>query len=254
MSEYGPMCGGPSKKSFRVQGVTMATVLEPRRVGAEASERSVPEPAMYFRLDDATWDTYEAVLEAIGERPVYVTYDRGTLELMAPSFDHESPKMLFDRTITVMAREYEFKLVSSGSTTFKRKRDDQGFEPDQSYYLRSATKLPGGKLDVSKGPPPDLAIEIDIYSGSLDRLPLYQTWGVPEVWRYSREAIEILGLKKSGYRPLKESRAFPGVTAEFLVEAFGRYGGDEIAWMDEVRQLVRERIKLSASHGSGPKA
>jgi Uma2 family endonuclease len=225
----------------------MATVLELRRVDAEISERAVPEPAMYFRLDDATWDTYEAVLEAVGERPVYVTYDRGTLELMAPSFDHESPKMQFHELIVVFAGEYQFKLVSSGSTTFKRKKDDQGFEPDQSYYLRSATKLPHGKLDVSKGPPPDLAIEIDIYSGSLDRLPLHQTWGVPEIWRYSRDAIEILGLKKSGYRPLKESRTFPGVTAEFLVEAFGRFAGDEIAWMDEVRQLVRERINPGGS-------
>jgi Uma2 family endonuclease len=220
----------------------MATVLETRPRDTEVSERSSPEPAMYFRLDDATWETYEAILDAIGDRPVYVTYDRGTLELMAPSFDHESPKMLFDRTITVMAREYEFKLVSSGSTTFKRRKEDQGFEPDQSYYLRSAAKLPRGKLNVAKGPPPDLAIEIDVYSGSVDRLPLYQTWGVPEVWRYDGETIAILGLKKSGYRPLKESRAFPGVTAEFLIEAFGRYEGDEIAWMEDVRRLVRERI------------
>jgi Uma2 family endonuclease len=225
----------------------MATVLEPRPADPEASVTATPEPAMYFRIDHATWETYESILGAIGDRPVYVTYDRGTLELMAPSFEHESPKMLLDRVVTVMAGEYQFKLTSSGSTTFKRKKEDQGFEPDQSYYLRSATKLPRGKLNVGKGPPPDLAIEIDVYSNSLDRMPLYQTWGVPEVWRYDGETIELLGLKKSGYRPLKESRAFPGVTAEFLVEAFDRFEGDEIAWMEDVRRLVRERIKPGRS-------
>ncbi|HEX6985835.1 MAG TPA: Uma2 family endonuclease, partial [Planctomycetaceae bacterium] len=141
----------------------MATVTERPRAKS-TPERTPPEPAMYFRLDDATWETYEAVLDAVGERPVYVTYDRGTLELMAPSFEHESPKILFDRTITVLAGEYRFRLVSSGSTTFKRKKEDQGFEPDQSYYLRSAEKLPRGRLNIAKGPPPDLAIEIDVYS------------------------------------------------------------------------------------------
>ena len=221
----------------------MATVIERPSTKNDAPEFTSPEPAMYFRLEDATWETYESVLEAAGDRPIYVTYDRGTLELMAPSFEHESPKMLLDRTITVLAGEYRFKLVSSGSTTFKRKAKDQGFEPDQSYYLRSAEKLPRGKLNVGKGPPPDLAIEIDVYSGSLDRLPLYQTWGVREVWRYDGKSIEILGLKKSGYRPLKESASFPGVTSAFLAEALERYDGDEIAWMEEVRRLVRERLK-----------
>lgn len=221
----------------------MATVAERAEAPNPLSEPTPPEPAMYLRIDDATWETYEAVLKALGERPVYVTYDGGKLELIAPSFDHESPKMRFHQLVVVFAGEYGFKLVSSGSTTFKRKKEDQGSEPDQSYYLRSADKLPKGRLNVGKGAPPDLAVEIAVYSGSLDRLPLYQTWGVPEVWRYDGESIELRGLRKSGYRPLKESRAFPGVTAAFLAEAFGRYEGDEIAWMDEVRRLVRERLR-----------
>lgn len=221
----------------------MATVVERFEARTEPEERPAPEPAMYFRFDNATWETYETVLEAVGERPVYVTYDRGALELMAPSFEHESPKMQFHQLVVVFAGEYRFKLVSSGSTTFKKKKEDQGFEPDQSYYLRSAQKLLRGKLNVGKGPPPDLAVEIDVYSASLDRLPLCQTWGVPEVWRYDGKAIEILGLTKIGYRPLKQSKAFPGLTAAFLAEAFDRYDGDEIAWMDDVRRLVRERLR-----------
>lgn len=39
-------------------------------------------------------------------------------------------------------------------------------------------------LNLRQDPPPDLALEIDLTSKSLDRLPIYARFGGPEVWRY----------------------------------------------------------------------
>jgi len=39
-----------------------------------------------FLLEYADWDFYESLLEQLDNRPVFVTYDRGRLELMSPSW------------------------------------------------------------------------------------------------------------------------------------------------------------------------
>lgn len=40
-------------------------------------------------LPDISWETYEAVLRDLGECPLRMTYDRGSLEIMPLSFGHE---------------------------------------------------------------------------------------------------------------------------------------------------------------------
>jgi Uma2 family endonuclease len=47
-------------------------------------------------------------------------------------------------------------------------------------------------IDPTHGLPPDPVIEIDVTHPSLDKLPIYAAFGVPEVWRYAGGRVTIL--------------------------------------------------------------
>lgn len=59
-------------------------------------------------------------------------------------------------------------------------------------------------------------IEIDITSGSVAKLPLHARVGVPEVWRYDGEVLEMQKLERGEYVPVEHSVSFPKLNAERL--------------------------------------
>ncbi|BAY97845.1 hypothetical protein NIES37_17920 [Tolypothrix tenuis PCC 7101] len=73
-------------------------------------------------LYNISWDTFEALLKDTGEdRGSRFAYDCGTLEIMTPLFEHENPKIQFDRLILVLAEELSIEIKSTGSTTLKQR-------------------------------------------------------------------------------------------------------------------------------------
>jgi hypothetical protein len=90
-------------------------------------------------------------------------------------------------------------FVGGGSTTFRRRDLQRGLEPDQCYYTVNAHRMQGPReLDLSVDPPPDLALEVDFTSSSLDRMSIYAALGVAEVWRWTTAGIQIYHLQGSG--------------------------------------------------------
>jgi Uma2 family endonuclease len=55
-------------------------------------------------------------------------------------------------------------------------------------------------------PPPDLVIEVDITSPSLDKFPIYARMGIPEIWRHDCERLAIFDLRGEEYIKVAESR------------------------------------------------
>lgn len=74
------------------------------------------------------------------------------------------------------------------------------------------------KIDLNVDPPPDLVIEVAATNPVMDKLSLYSAAGVPEVWLYADDHIEILGLDSKTYRQKAESSFLPGVTGSILKE------------------------------------
>jgi Uma2 family endonuclease len=99
-------------------------------------------------------------------------------------------------------------------------------------------------IDLMVDPPPDLAIEVDMTSLSLSRLPIYQALGVPEVWRFDGEKMQVLMLQGGEYREVERSIALPwmtpGVLQDFLmqVQTMG-----ETSWAKTVRNWVRSQLE-----------
>lgn len=131
-------------------------------------------------------------------------YERGALEILSPSAEHDMTSRIVATLIELLAEEADTDVESSGSTTFKREDLARGFEPDECFYFggnasRVRDTVAGkGNIELDAGDPaPDLVVEVYITSPSFDKLSIYARLGVHEVWRYAETPD---GWRSSGWR------------------------------------------------------
>jgi Uma2 family endonuclease len=128
--------------------------------------------------------------------------------------------------------------------TLKRKATNRGIEPDNCYYIQTEPTVRGRQeLDLETDPPPDLAIEIDITSSSVNKPGIYSALGVPELWRYNGRVLKFYQLIEGQYVECEFSSAFPLVSiAEMsrFIEQSQTIG--EIALLKSFRDWVKEKI------------
>ncbi len=194
-------------------------------------------------LRNVSWDTYERLLaEHQGSSAPRLAYDRGDLELMSPLPKHERFARAIETIGDTLGDELDLNIDTGfGSTTFRREGAGAGFEPDACFYIQSEPRVRGKeRIDLRVDPPPDVAVEIDITSPSVPREPIYARLGVPEIWRYDGERLEILLLEGGEYAPSPESRALPGVAAAELSGLLAESQGLEWrVWRRRVREWAR---------------
>ena len=186
------------------------------------------------------------MLRIVGDRPIRVTYDQGTMEVFMPSFGHDSDAYLLGRMVDMLTEELDIDVEGGDTTTHKRQDLDKGAEPDKCYWLRENARRIRGKrqLDLNADPVPDLIIEVDVTRTSLDRLKIFAAMGVPEVWRSDRPNPPVP--PSSSRRDLSAKNNQPELptlpvssVARFLKE--GRTA-DKTAWIRSFRAFVREQV------------
>jgi Uma2 family endonuclease len=169
-------------------------------------------------LHNISWQTYQSLLDDFATQPAMrLTYDRGELEIRMPLDPHETYKKLLGRLVEALTEELGIEIRSLGSRTCDREDLSRGLEPDQCYYIQNESAVWDKKqIDLTTDPPPDLAIEIDITSSSINRMDIYADLGIPEVWRYDGRSLVINNLRGKQYQVCDRSIAFPLLTASDL--------------------------------------
>jgi len=164
-----------------------------------------------FVLRGITWPTYQSLRDAPENYHVRMTYDRGDLEIMSPSQLHEQYSYILGRLIDVWTEECDIDIKSCRTMTFKREDLERGLEPDNCYYVQHEPQMrQKTELDLTIDPPPDLAIEVEVSAPAIRKMPLYAAFGVPEVWRFDGETLEVYQLSAAGqYEPREGSGCFP---------------------------------------------
>lgn len=154
-------------------------------------------------LKNISWQTFETILAETGsDRISRLAYDHGTLEIMTPLLPHEHNNRLIHNLIVALAEELNLNLKSVGSLTCKRPDRMRGAEPDSSFYIQNEPLVRNNReINLTTNPPPDLVVEVDFTSSSLDRLPIYADIGVPELWRYDEPVMQIYQLQEGLYTP-----------------------------------------------------
>ena len=196
-------------------------------------------------LDGVDWQEYRLVLRGLNGRHVRITYDRGAMEIMTLSFPHESSAYLAGRFIDILCDELKLRVRAVRSTTLKRKKMKRGLESDNAYYIRNEPLIRRKpRIDLRIDPAPDLAVEVDITHSSLNRMRIYAALGVPEVWRYDGETLQVYLLGENRrYAQSQTSLSFPSIPVQEIASFLQRRAEeDDMTLAQEFRNWVRQLL------------
>lgn len=187
------------------------------------------DPEEIFISSGVSWQQYDALLHKLDDSPWYkVTYLDGLLELLSPNMEHEKKKENIARLLGVYFEEVRMRFYDFGSTTYRKKMNLSGIEPDVSFCIGSNKESP------------DLAVEIVEVSCGIDKVKVYQRLGVPEVWLFRREAFEVYSLNGQAYTKLSGSKLLSHLDLQLLATYTQKF--DLLDAMTEFREKVRAQI------------
>jgi Uma2 family endonuclease len=157
-------------------------------------------------ITGVTWEDYESLLVDLEDNSfLRIAYFDGVMEIVAPSRRHESRKTVLINLLEVYFLETDTPYFSMGSTTLKSQYKQSGVEPDESYYLYEDKEIP------------DLAIEILVTSGSINRLELYESLGVREIWFWQKNKLAIYVLRDYNYQKFPDTFSYEKVNQSELL-------------------------------------
>ena len=190
-------------------------------------------------LHNLSWQQFENIIFELGEsRAARIAYDNGTLEIITPLLEHEYYKENIGTAIQDIAEVLEKDYESLGSTTWRKQAKMAGIEPDNCFYFQNEPKI-RGKLDydLNQDPPPDLILEIDLTSKSLNRFPIYSRLEIPELWCYDTGELKIYLLgKDEKYQESQQSLVFPNLPVQEIPFIINKY-------RLEGRRMIRKKIR-----------
>jgi Uma2 family endonuclease len=165
-----------------------------------------------------SWNTYIQLREDLGnDNNVRLTFNRGVLEIMSPKRLHEQITRLVDMVVTLLAFELGLNVDNCGAMTLRVASAQRGGEPDSCFYIANEAAVRGvEEIDLHVHPPPDIVLEVDITSPSLDKFGLYLAARVSEVWRYDGAHMNFHALIGESYEDASHSLCFPHLAAAML--------------------------------------
>jgi Uma2 family endonuclease len=197
-------------------------------------------------LQGVSWSLYQQIAAAQGDRPVpRLTYCDGSLELMSPSYLHETLVCRFRVFVLMLARGLGRTCLNAGSARWEKAGVSRAREPDACFYLANEPAARGlTEIDLDIHPPPDLAVEVELTDPLSDALLVYAGLGVPEVWRYNGRSLRFYYLQDDGsYAERPFSRGFPALGPDAALAQLLRADGmDLAAWSVEVEAWARQAL------------
>lgn len=153
-----------------------------------------------------SWEDFKAIQAVMNQRGIRLTYLDGVIEFMTLGEYHESIKTIIGFLIEYYLFTQGIEFFPVGSATRESQEKSVSFEPDESYYL-------GEKKEH-----PDLAIEVNITSGSPKKLEKYQRLGIREVWMWQEQKFWIYSLQNDHYQETVKSQLLPDLDFALLEE------------------------------------
>jgi Uma2 family endonuclease len=162
-------------------------------------EQSLLLPRIY------SWQEFGVLENLLATGGFRITYLDGWIELMTVGEPHE----LIKKSLAILLEAYfvltGIEFIPVGNATRRGEEKGTSFEPDESYYL--------GEKKAN----PDLAIEVILTSGSLEKLEKYRRFEIPEVWLWENNQLQVYALIASEYHLVPRSQLLPDLDLDLLV-------------------------------------
>jgi Uma2 family endonuclease len=153
-----------------------------------------------------SWEEFEKLEALTADAPgLRITYLDGCVEFMTLGEQHEAIKSLIAIFLALYFFEKGINFIPVGSATRRAKEKGASFEPDESYYIGENKENP------------DLAIEVNITSGSIDKLEKYKRFNITEVWFWENNQIFIYYLSNNSYEQITQSKLLAELDIKLLV-------------------------------------
>ncbi|NEO97865.1 MAG: Uma2 family endonuclease [Symploca sp. SIO2E9] len=164
------------------------------------------DPEERFTSDGVDWQDYKGLLTKLENNSHYrISYLDGVLEILSPSSRHEKYKTRFSSLIEFYLFQKRITHTPTGSTTLRKRFKQAGAEPDESYSIGTEKAIP------------DLAIEVVVTSGSINKLEVYRRLGVVEVWFWKNNRLELYHLREDTPGEFKETCGYEQITVSELL-------------------------------------
>ncbi|OKH18088.1 Uma2 family endonuclease [[Limnothrix rosea] IAM M-220] len=153
-----------------------------------------------------SWEKFQAIQAATSESGVRLSYLDGVIEFMTLGERHESIKTMIGFLIELFLFNQGIEFEPVGSATRESEENSVSFEPDESYYLGEQREHP------------DLAIEVNITSGSPRKLERYKRFSIQEVWMWQNNQLSLYSLDNGEYQEIPASKLLPDLDITLLTE------------------------------------
>jgi Uma2 family endonuclease len=162
--------------------------------------------AQQFKLPGCyDWQQFKTMQSFLEEQSkIKISYLDGVIELMTLGEKHESIKSMIAILLGIYFWQNKIEFIPVGSATRESEIKGVSFEPDESYYI-------GEKKEN-----PDLAIEVNITSGSVKKLEKYQRFNIQEVWIWQENKFSLYALENNEYKQIFRSQLLPDLNFKLL--------------------------------------
>lgn len=151
------------------------------------------------------WQQFKAMQSLFQQQSnIRISYLDGVIELMTLGETYETVKSMIAILLGIYFWQKRIEFIPVGSATRESERQGVSFEPDESYYI-------GEKKEN-----PDLAIEVNITSGSVRKLEKYKRFGIKEVWIWQENRFFLYALENDDYQQIFRSRLLPDLNFKLL--------------------------------------
>jgi Uma2 family endonuclease len=192
----------------------------------QENQSNQPVECKLVTLRGINWEQFKTIeLQLENKREIKLSYLAGVMEIMSPiGKTHEYIKSTLGLLLEAYMRAKNIRFYKRGGFTLEELGYAYG-TPDESYCIGSDKEIP------------DIAIEIIVTSGTIDRRELYEPTQVPEVWFWKIDQLRVFRLHESGeYEEVPHSQFFPDLDLNLLVKYVGY--SDQYDAVNEFVQVI----------------
>jgi Uma2 family endonuclease len=149
-------------------------------------------------IDEPSWREFKAVEQLLSRPGVRLSFLDGVLEIRRrPGRKHETAKQRISTLVDLYLEYAGIDFTPTGSVTLESETGRVKREADLSYELGANREFP------------DLAVEVVVTSGGINKLEAYKRLQIPEVWFWENGALRMYSLGADGYAEVDRSFVLP---------------------------------------------
>lgn len=197
----------------------------------EIDLEKIAEPLLFPGF---TWQQFKAVEPLLDVPGVRVSFLDGVLEIRRmPGKKHEVVKKRIGILIEAYLEIAGIPHTPTGSMTLESESGLVRREADESYEIGENRERP------------DLAIEVVVTSGGINKLEAYKRLQISEVWFWEKERLSFYALRMDRYEAIQQSEVLSNLDLQLLIKALNE--PNHLKAVREFREAVGKTIRSDES-------